>query len=155
MVVSKNVNISFETNKEDSNTNIKNSINFLVLFKKLPDYIGKIILTIISIALIKYLLEINSINLMDPFYIKIFCILGIMVISIFTLDYLLKYFISTLFKNYGNLNISNNFPKLLYEYLSNLKILVEMENSYNRIFLFYFVVYFTILLLLTSILIIL
>ena len=67
---------------------------YLFFLKKLPDHIGKIILTILSIALVKYLLESYSINLMDPFYIKIFCILGIMVISIFTLDYLLKYFIS-------------------------------------------------------------
>jgi hypothetical protein len=152
-VAPKKITVILETNKEDTNTNITKSINLLVFLKKLPDYIGKIILTIISIALIKYLLDINSINLMDPFYIKIFSILGITLISIFTLDYLLKFLIATLFKNHGNLNISNKFPKILYEYISDIKTLVEIENSYNRIFLFYFVVYLIILLLLTTILI--
>lgn len=97
MIVSKNINVTFETNKEDTNTNITKSINLLVFLNKMPDYTGKINLTIIAIAFIKYLLDINSINLMDPFYIKIFSILGIMLISIFTLDYLLKFLISTLF----------------------------------------------------------
>ena len=76
-------------------------IRHLSLFKKIPAFIRQFILILISYMFINYVLNAYSINLLDPFYILIFCIVGLIISFIFGLDYLLKYII-------------NNYCKYIY-----------------------------------------
>ena len=151
----KDIKLSVESKVEILDNNSKqNYIGFLLFLKRLPNYIGKIVLIILSIALFKYLLQIYSIDLNNVYYIKILCIFSIIIISIFTLDYLLKYFLSIFFKKNKNLNISDEFPKLVYDYLNDIKILAELDESNNRFYLINFFIYITILVFFIIILII-
>ena len=90
---------------------------------------------------------------MDFYYIKIFCILGIIVCSILSLDYLLKFIIYSYFKKDVDVIIPNKLPKMVYNYLNDLKILSKLEESSHRFFLMNFILYFVILCILIFILI--
>lgn len=138
-----------------NNNSINKSLPLLVLFKKLPDFIGKIVIFICITSLIKYLFDINSINLMDSYYIKLFCLFGLLVSSILALDYLFQILIYFYLKKNKNIIISNKFPNIIYKYLTTLKILSEIDNFDYRYFIIYFVIYLFILLLLITLLIIL
>ena len=135
----------------DSNSSLGSDLNkgirrrgivFLDFFKKLPNIIGNIIISFIILNLIKYLLDVYSINIMDPFYIKIFSIFGIIVLSIFSLNYLFKYLICLYFIKNKDLSISDKLPKLIYNYLVEIKLISEVNAP--RFYLTYFIIYFSI-----------
>lgn len=89
------------------------------------------------------------------FNIKIFCLFGILIISILALDYIIKFFIYFYFKNNKNIVISKKLPNKVYAYLTNLKIISGIENFDYRFFIINFIIYLIILFLLITILILL
>lgn len=113
----------------NNNNSANKIIPFVAFFKKLPIFIGRIVILIFITSLIKYLFQIYSINIMDSYYIKIFCILGIIIISILALDYLLKFFIFCYLKKNQNLIISNKLPKLIFKYLTTT---LRTNNKWSR-----------------------
>ena len=127
------------------------SMGFLGFFNKLPNIIGKIVIGLTIISLIKHLLNIYSINILDPFYIMIFNIVGIIIISILGINYLLKYLLYLYFNKNKNLRISNKLPKLLYDYIYEIKIISDIGSkngiNYARFFLLNFFIYLFILIL--------
>ena len=130
------------------------SITFLALFKKLRRLIGKFVIYLILYIFIKYILNAYSINLLDPFYILIFCIVGLIISFIFALDYLFKYIIYSYFKKDVNVTIPTKLPKLVYNYLNHLKILSNIDISLQKLFLLDLAIYVFIIFLLIFLLII-
>ena len=116
-------------------------IRYLSLFKKIPAFIRQFILILIPYMFINYILNAYSINLLDPFYILIFCIVGLIISFIFALDYLFKYIIYSYFKKDADAIISTKLPKIIYNYLNDLKILTKLDISYNRFFLMHLGLY--------------
>lgn len=131
--------------------NASPSMGLLGFFNKLPNIIGKIVIGLTIISLIKHLLNIYSINILDPFYIMIFNIVGIIIISILGINYLLKYLLYLYFNKNKNLRISNKLPKLLYDYIYEIKIIRDIGSkngiNYARFFLLNFFYYLFILIL--------
>ena len=128
-------------------------IRYLSLFKKIPAFIRQFILILIPYMFINYILKAYSINLLDPFYILIFCIVGLIVCFIVALDYLLKYIIYSYFKKDVDVIIPTKLPKLVYNYLNHLKILSYSEVSFQKVFLLNFALYVFIIFLLIYLLI--
>ena len=110
-------------------------IRHLSLLKKIPGLIGQFVILILITASIKYLLKVNSIELMDPFYIKIISIFGIIVGFILGLDYLIQLIIYSYLKKDADVIIPTKLPKIVYNYLEELKILSKLDISYNKFFL--------------------
>ena len=129
-------------------------ILFLAFFKKLPYFIGKFVILILIISLIKNFLSVYSIQLMDPFYIKIFCVFGIIVSFILALDYLVQLLFYSYFKKDVNVIIPTKLPKIVYSYLKELQLLTKLDISYSKFFLYNLVLYIFIIFLLIIILII-
>lgn len=77
---------------------------------------------------------------------KIFIIFCITILSICSLDYLIKYLLYLYFINNKHLIINKNLPKIVYAYLNELKSISEIGVSLNKFYLYYFVLYLTILL---------
>lgn len=146
------VNISVIQNT-DIETGITKSILFVGLIKKLPGLIGKFLLIIILFGLINYLFNAYSIQLLDPFYIKIFCVIGLIVCFIVALDYFVKFIIITYFKKDVDVIIPNKLPKMVYNYLNHLKILSKIEISFQKVFLVNLFIYVFIIFLLILLLI--
>ena len=107
-------------------------IRYLSLFKKIPAFIRQFILILIPYMFINYVLKAYSINLLDPFYILIFCIVGLIISFIFGLDYLLKYIIYSYFKKDADVIIPTKLPKIVYNYLNDLKFLSQKSNTYIK-----------------------
>ena len=80
-------------------------------FNKLPQFIGKKVIIIFIVSTIKYIIRSYSINLMDSLYIKIFCLFGLMVIFIISLNYLLKFLITLYFIKDKDVCIPTKLPK--------------------------------------------
>ena len=116
-------------------------IRYLSLFKKIPAFIRQFILILIPYMFINYILNAYSINLLDPFYILIFCIVGLIISFIFGLDYLLKYIIYSYFKKDADVIIPTKLPKLVYNYLEHLKILSNIDAPLHKVFLWNFAIY--------------
>ena len=116
------------------------------IFNKLVYYVGLFVISIIIISLSLFILESYSINLLQPFYIKTFCIFCITILSILNLDYLLKYCLYIYFNNNKQTIINNKLPKLIYNYLYNIKSISKIEISLKNYYLYYFLIYFIILL---------
>ena len=137
-------------------TNVNMNMGIFGFFKKLPNFIGKIVISLIIISLIKHLLNIYSINIMDPFYIKIFSIFGIIIISIISLDYLFKYLLYVYFSINNNLSISNKYPKILFDYLNQIKLVNDTGSkngiNYGSFFLLNLFIYLFILIILLTLL---
>lgn len=128
---------------------INKSLLFLGFFKKLPDFIGKIVIFLILCIFIKFILNAYSIQLLDPYYIKIYCVLGSIVCFIIALDYLVKLIIYSYFKKDVDVIIPNKLPKKVYDYFNHLKILSKIEEvSLEKIFFLNFVLYFVLVLIL-------
>ena len=88
----------------DINKDINKQSLFLFVLKKLSNFynkivkmVGSFIILIISVSLTQFVLKNNSINLLEPFYIKYIISFCIIVSSILALDYLIKY---SLYKYY-------------------------------------------------------
>ena len=128
-------------------------IRYLSLFKKIPDFIRQFILILIPYMFINYLLNAYSINLLDPFYIKIFCVIALIVCFIVALDYLLKYIIYSYFKKDVDVIIPTKLPKLVYNYLEHLKILSNIDAPLHKVFLWNFAIYVFLIFLLIYLLI--
>ena len=107
-------------------------IRYLSLFKKIPAFIRQFILILIPYMFINYILKAYSINLLDPFYIKIFCIVGLIISFIVGLDYLFKYIIYSYFKKDVDVIIPTKLPKIVYNYLNDLKFLSQKSNTYIK-----------------------
>lgn len=120
---------------------VNKSIAFLAFFKKLPDFIGKFVILILITSLIKYLLNVYSIQLIDPYYIKIICVIGILVGFILALNNLVQLIIYSYFKKDRDVIIPTKLPKIVYNYLNDLKILTKLDISYNRFFLMHLGLY--------------
>lgn len=97
--------------------------------------------TIICLSLLQYLLKSHSINLLQTFYIKLFFLLSITILSIFTLDYLLKYLACFYFYKNNNFNISKKLPNIIYNYFNSLKRLIEIDASFKNLYLYSFLIY--------------
>ena len=75
---------------------------------------------------------------MDSFYIKIFCIISIIVVSILSLDYLLKYLITLYFRNNKNFSICDHSVSIRAKnsapgaFASNRSKKKEGERSPNK-----------------------
>ena len=108
---------------------------------KLPDFIGKFVILILITSLIKYLLNVYSIQLIDSYYIKIICVIGIIVGFILALDNFVQLIIYSYFKKDADAIISTKLPKIIYNYLNDLKILTKLDISYNRFFLMHLGLY--------------
>ena len=121
---------------------------------KLPDFIGKFVILILITSLIKYLLNVYSIQLIDSYYIKIICVIGIIVGFILALDNFVQLIIYSYFKKDADAIISTKLPKIIYNYLNDLKILTKLDISYSKFFLYNLVLYIFIIFLLIIILII-
>ena len=80
-------------------------------FNKLPHFIGKTVIIIFIVSTIKYIIRSYSINLMDSLYIKIFCLFGLIVIFIISLNYLLKFLITLYFIKDKDVCIPTKLPK--------------------------------------------
>ena len=91
---------------------------------------------------------------MDPFYIKIFCVFGIIVSFILALDYLVQLLFYSYFKKDVNVIIPTKLPKIVYSYLKELQLLTKLDISYSKFFLYNLVLYIFIIFLLIIILII-
>ena len=128
-------------------------IRYLSLFKKIPAFIRQFILILIPYMFINYVLKAYSINLLDPFYILIFCIVGLIVSFIFALDYLFKFIIYSYFKKDVDVIIPNKLPKMVYNYLNDLKILSNIDISLQKVFLLNLAIYVFIIFLLIFLLI--
>ena len=128
-------------------------IRYLSLFKKIPAFIRQFILILIPYMFINYILNAYSINLLDPFYILIFCIVGLIVSFIFALDYLFKFIIYSYFKKDVDVIIPNKLPKMVYNYLNDLKILSNIDISLQKVFLLNLAIYVFIIFLLIFLLI--
>ena len=72
---------------------------------------------------------------MDPFYIKIISIFCIIVGFILGLDYLIQLIIYSYLKKDADVIIPTKLPKIVYNYLEELKILSKLDISYNKFFL--------------------
>ena len=94
---------------------------------KLPDFIGKFVILILITSLIKYLLNVYSIQLIDSYYIKIICVIGIIVGFILALDNFVQLIIYSYFKKDADAIISTKLPKIIYNYLNDLKILTKLN----------------------------
>ena len=110
------------------------------IFNKLVYYVGLFVISIIIISLSLFILESYSINLLQPFYIKTFCIFCITILSILNLDYLLKYCLYIYFNNNKQTIINNKLPKLIYNYLYNIKSISKIEISLKNYYLYYFLI---------------
>ena len=117
------------------------------IFNKLVYYVSLFVISIIIISLSLFILESYSINLLQPFYIKTFCIFCITILSIISLDYLLKYCLYIYFNKNKHTKINNKLPKFIYSYLYNIKSISKIEISLKNYYLYYFLIYFIILLL--------
>jgi hypothetical protein len=156
----KNFPMSFNVSLPKENTDIKNTKNmfgfsFLVLLKKLPGvfkkvsyYIGLLVLLNIVYKVIKYILDKHSISLFEPFYVKLFSIFGIILMSTYILDYLLRTILIIYYKKNNSVVISNNLPKFLYSYLNELKILSDCDLNITRFYLINLIICIFVLLLL-------
>lgn len=139
----------------EKNYNNNNNISqIMTVYKKLSHFIGNIVILSFIMKLIDYLLKSYNINLMDPFYIKILCIISIFVSFLFCLDCLLEFLMYIYFKNNKNLNISDKLPKIVYNYINNIKVISEIEGNFNRFFLINIVIYLIVLLVFTIMLLI-
>ena len=78
---------------------------------------------------------------MDPFYIKIFCVFGIIVSFILALDYLVQLLFYSYFKKDVNVIIPTKLPKIVYSYLKELQLLTKLDISYSKFFLYNLVLY--------------
>ena len=123
-------------------------IRYLSLFKKIPAFIRQFILILIPYMFINYILNAYSINLLDPFYIKIISIFGIIVGFILALDNFVQLIIYSYFKKDADAIISTKLPKIIYNYLNDLKILTKLDISYNRFFLMHLGLYIFIIVIL-------
>ena len=130
-------------------------IRHLALLKKLPGLIGKFVILILITASIKYLLNVYSIQLMDPYYIKIICVFGIIVGFILALDYLVQLILYSYFKKDVDVIIPTKLPKIVYNYLYDLKILSKLDISYNKFYLMHLGLYVFIIFIFIIILIVL
>ena len=115
--------------------------NFLAFLNKVPGFIGKFVILILITSLIKYLLNVYSIQLMDPYYIKIFCVLCIIVGFILALNYLVQLILYSYFKKDVDVIIPTKLPKIVYNYLNELKLLTKLDKSYNTFFLMHLGLY--------------
>ena len=107
------------------------------IFNKLVYYVGLFVISIIVISLSQFILENYSINLLQPFYIKTFCIFCITILSIISLDYLLKYCLYIYFNKNKNNKINNKLPKFIYSYLYNIKSISKIDISLKNYYLYY------------------
>lgn len=123
--------------------------NFNSLFKgskKIVIIVGTAIFLILCFSLTKFRIESQSISLLQHFNIKIFCLLSMTILTVLTLDYLIKYIIyNYLYKN-KDLIINKNYPTLVYNYLKEIKLFSELGISFKHFYLYYFLIYFLILL---------
>ena len=120
---------------------------------KLPDFIGKFVILILITSLIKYLLNVYSIQLIDSYYIKIICVIGIIVGFILALDNFVQLIIYSYFKKDVDVIIPNKLPKMVYNYLNDLKILSNIDISLQKVFLLNLAIYVFIIFLLIFLLI--
>ena len=105
---------------------------FLGFLKKLPNFIGKIVIVYFIV---------NLLDLLDSYYIKIctiFLLIGAIIIS---LDYLLKYLITLYFIKDKEVIIPTKLPKIIYDYLNDLKIISKINESIYKFFLINFVTF--------------
>ena len=94
------------------------------------------------------MLNVNSIQLIDPYYIKIICVIGIIVGFILALDNLVQLIIYSYFKKDVNVIIPTKLPKIVYSYLKELQLLTKLDISYSKFFLYNLVLYIFIIFLL-------
>ena len=106
---------------------------------------GLLIILIVLINLIDSILKSKSINLLQPFYYKIFFYLSISILSICTLDYLIKFIITTYYYKNKEVVINKNYPKFIYNYLYELKVSSELGKAYSYFYLYSFFIYLAIL----------
>ena len=99
------------------------------------------------------MLNAYSIQLLDPYYIKIFSVISLIVCFIVALDYLLKFIIITYFKKDVDVNIPTKLPKRVYNYLNHLKNLSKIGISFQKVFLVNLALYVFIIFLLIFLLI--
>ena len=67
--------------------------------------VGYIVIGLCLLNLINYLLDLYSIDIFDPFYLKLFSIFGIVISSILALNYLFKYLLLLYFVKNKDLDI--------------------------------------------------
>ena len=115
------------------------------VLNNIAHFVGKMVIIFSSptdaTILVKYLLNVYSIQLTDFYYLKIICFLGLIISSISALDYLIKLILYSYFKTDSNVTISKNLPKKISIYLNDLKILSKLEESYPMFFFYNFVLY--------------
>ena len=71
-----------------------------------------------------------------------FCII---ILSIITLDYLIKHLLFNYFYKNKNFIINKNYPKLVYNYLNEIKLLSELEIPIKFYFFYHFIIYLILL----------
>ena len=146
VTMSPQIKINVDSNSDNFTTN-NMAIGFLGFFQKLPYIIGNFVIAFCILSLIKSLtgIGIYSINTLDPIYIQIFNILAIIVLSIFCLDYLLKYLIFIFFNKYNNFSISKKLPQIVYDYLDTIQRISRIDPKYSGYFLINVFIYLTLI----------
>lgn len=139
----RNINVSLESSTETnfSTSEIKQSFSIITFFKKLPNFIGKVVIGIFVLIIINYFLTTYSINLSDPFYLKYICIFCLILSSIMFLNYLIQYFIYMYFSIHKKINIPKSLPIRIYTLLDELNTLSDYKPFIRTHFYLNFLIY--------------
>lgn len=114
-------------------------IAFFTILKNLPDYIGKVVISLIFIIIIKKLLSDYFINLAEPVLVKYYMIFAITISSLVFIKYVIEFII---FK-YLSLDISilKKLPAKIYKHLEILKMFHNNKHFIKEYFYVNFLIY--------------
>jgi hypothetical protein len=149
LTFTRNINVSFESSTETdvSTSDIKQSFSIITFLKKLPNFIGKVVIGTFVLIIINYFLTTYSINLSDPFYLKCICIFCLIISSIMFLNYFIQYFIYLYFSMHKNISIPKSLPKRIYRLLDELNTLSDFKPFIRTHFYLNFLIYGVLILL--------
>lgn len=122
----------------------KNKLLFKILTKIskwgkiLVSTLGTFTILMVILNIINSILKSKSINLFQPFYYKLFCLISISILTLFTLDYLIKFIFYNYYYKNKEVVINKNYPKFIYNYLFDIKEFSELGKAYQFFYLYYF-----------------
>nr|YP_009690447.1 hypothetical protein Schpa_000056 [Schizopora paradoxa]QEG57227.1 hypothetical protein Schpa_000056 [Schizopora paradoxa] len=112
--------------------------------KLLVSTLGTVTILMVILNIINSILKSKSINLFQPFYYKLFCLISISILTIFTLDYLIKFILYVYYYKNKEAVINKNYPKFIYNYLYDVKEFSDAGKAYDFLYIYYFFIYLAI-----------
>lgn len=126
---------------EGGSTSELQKLALIPFFKNLPKIIGKFVIGIFIVIILKSILDAYSIDLSDPIYTKWVCLFNIILFTYQFLTYVIEFIIYKYISKHKDIIISKNLPIKLYERLVTYKEFADFKPFIKEHFYLYFYIY--------------